>query len=200
MPFYNCSLGKKGCSRVIDDVYALLRSSRHHQPARRHEAIGFKRSTVSPACRFGITDLRIPDQEAGLIDASQKRVDRVEKAYETGPSPSASATTSCSTSGPTAVREVTKKLVETLKRRPPRPGRHPSMPVGSDEGKPSTSTPCYLMSDSGARGNISQMQQLAGMRGLMAKPSGEIIETPIKANFREGLTVLEYFSVHPRRP
>ena len=50
------------------------------------------------------------------------------------------------------------------------------------------------MSDSGARGNVSQMQQLAGMRGLMAKPSGEIIETPIKANFREGLNILEYFS------
>ena len=50
------------------------------------------------------------------------------------------------------------------------------------------------MSTSGARGNVSQMQQLAGMRGLMTKPSGEIIETPIKANFRQGLNVLEYFS------
>ena len=54
--------------------------------------------------------------------------------------------------------------------------------------------PIYLMTDSGARGSIDQIQQLAGMRALMAKPSGEIIETPIKSNFREGLTVLEYFS------
>ncbi len=54
--------------------------------------------------------------------------------------------------------------------------------------------PIYLMADSGARGGVEQIRQLAGMRGLMAKPSGEIIETPIKANFREGLTVLEYFS------
>src|SRR5207245_9148956 len=54
--------------------------------------------------------------------------------------------------------------------------------------------PVYLMADAAARGNISQMQQLAGMRGLMAKPSGEIIETPIRANFREGLNILEYFS------
>ena len=52
----------------------------------------------------------------------------------------------------------------------------------------------FLMTDSGARGSVDQIRQLAGMRGLMAKPSGEIIETPIKANFREGLTVLEYFS------
>ncbi|GAH18238.1 unnamed protein product, partial [marine sediment metagenome] len=54
--------------------------------------------------------------------------------------------------------------------------------------------PIYLMSDSGARGSVDQIQQLAGMRALMAKPGGEIIETPIKSNFREGLTVLEYFS------
>ena len=54
--------------------------------------------------------------------------------------------------------------------------------------------PIFLMSESGARGGIAQMRQLGGMRGLMAKPSGKIIETPIKANFREGLTVLEYFS------
>jgi DNA-directed RNA polymerase beta' subunit len=61
--------------------------------------------------------------------------------------------------------------------------------------------PIYLMSDSGARGSVDQIQQLAGMRALMAKPSGEIIETPIKANFREGLTVLEYFSsTHGARP
>jgi DNA-directed RNA polymerase subunit beta' len=54
--------------------------------------------------------------------------------------------------------------------------------------------PIYLMAHSGARGGVGQIQQLAGMRGLMAKPSGEIIETPIKSNFREGLSVLEYFS------
>ena len=54
--------------------------------------------------------------------------------------------------------------------------------------------PIYLMTDSGARGSVDQIRQLAGMRALMAKPSGEIIETPIKSNFREGLTVLEYFS------
>ena len=54
--------------------------------------------------------------------------------------------------------------------------------------------PIFLMAESGARGGVEQIRQLAGMRGLMAKPSGKIIETPIKANFREGLSVLEYFS------
>jgi DNA-directed RNA polymerase beta' subunit len=65
---------------------------------------------------------------------------------------------------------------------------------GIDKGDPNYLNPVWLMLDSGARGNIDQIRQLAGMRGLMSKPSGEIIETPIKANFREGLTVLEYFS------
>ena len=63
-----------------------------------------------------------------------------------------------------------------------------------DRGGSGYVNPVYLMADSGARGGIEQIRQLAGMRGLMAKPTGEIIETPIKANFREGLTVLEYFS------
>src|SRR5262249_32494064 len=65
--------------------------------------------------------------------------------------------------------------------------------VGEAKAKPYLN-PIYLMTDSGARGSVDQIRQLAGMRALMAKPSGEIIEAPIKANFREGLTVLEYFS------
>jgi DNA-directed RNA polymerase subunit beta' len=60
--------------------------------------------------------------------------------------------------------------------------------------------PIYMMADSGARGSKDQMRQLAGMRGLMAKPSGEIIETPIQANFREGLSVSAVFHIHPRCP
>src|SRR5205823_10265042 len=64
----------------------------------------------------------------------------------------------------------------------------------------SSFNPVYIMADSGARGSTQQMRQLAAMRGLMAKPSGEIIETPITANFREGLTVLQYFvSTHGAR-
>ena len=64
----------------------------------------------------------------------------------------------------------------------------------SDQRYPGYINPIYLMAHSGARGGVEQIRQLAGMRGLMAKPSGKIIETPIKANFREGLSVLEYFS------
>jgi DNA-directed RNA polymerase subunit beta' len=71
---------------------------------------------------------------------------------------------------------------------------------GGETVKGTSFNPIFMMSDSGARGSKDQMRQLAGMRGLMAKPSGEIIETPITSNFREGLTVLQYFiSTHGAR-
>ncbi len=85
-----------------------------------------------------------------------------------------------------------KKLVQALKN-DRRDENGNELPPDSKLGKPYLN-PVYLMSDSGARGNVSQLMQAAGMRGLMAKPSGEIIETPIRANFREGLNILEYFS------
>ena len=72
--------------------------------------------------------------------------------------------------------------------------------AGGDPGKDEAFNPIFMMADSGARGSSQQIRQLGGMRGLMAKPSGEIIETPITANFREGLTVLQYFiSTHGAR-
>ena len=99
-------------------------------------------------------------------------------------SPTASATTRSSTSGPTHGDEISNVMFRTLEHN-----------EGSKE-----LNPVFLMVDSGARGNRQQVSQLAGMRGLMAKPSGEIIERPITSNFREGLTVLEYFiSTHGAR-
>src|SRR5207245_10351128 len=72
--------------------------------------------------------------------------------------------------------------------------------AGGDPSKVESFNPIFMMADSGARGSSQQIRQLGGMRGLMAKPSGEIIETPITANFREGLTVLQYFiSTHRAR-
>ena len=72
--------------------------------------------------------------------------------------------------------------------------------AGGDPGKTESFNPIFMMADSGARGSSQQIRQLGGMRGLMAKPSGEIIETPITANFREGLTVLAVLHFDARRP
>ncbi len=192
MPFFNCVLGKKGCSRVIDDVYEKLGRPATLQLLDDMKEIGFKTSTVS-GLSIGITDLRIPATKYELIDATQKKVDRVENAYDAGAITERERHNQLLDLWAHCREQITKQLVKTLEkdRRDPHTGLE--FPIESEDGH-SYLNPVYLMSTSGARGNISQMQQLAGMRGLMAKPSGEIIETPIRANFREGLNVLEYFS------
>ena len=193
MPFYNCALGKKGCSRVIDDTYQYLGRPATIALLDNMKSVGFKRSTTS-GLSFGITDLRIPAKKYELIDATQKKVDRVEKAYDAGAITDRERYNQLLDLWTHCREEVTKELLKELKsdRRDADGGE---LPVDSTEGS-LVLNPVHIMSAdaSGARGNVSQIQQLAGMRGLMQKPSGEIIETPIKANAREGMRVLEYFS------
>ncbi|MBI1368189.1 MAG: DNA-directed RNA polymerase subunit beta' [Planctomycetes bacterium] len=191
MPYYNCALGKKGCARVIDDVFAYNGKPATIDFLDAMKQVGFKHSTLA-GLSFAVTDLRIPAKKHAIINAAQKKVDRVEKAFDAGALTERERYNQLLDIWAHCREEVTKELVGELKndRRDP-DGK--LVPIESKEGKPYLN-PVYLMSDSGARGNISQMQQLAGMRGLMSKPSGEIIETPIRANFREGLNVLEYFS------
>jgi len=191
MPFYNCALGKKGCARVIDDCYAMCGRPATIDFLDRLKEIGFKQSTLA-GLSFGITDLRVPKEKAELMAEAQKKVDRVEKNYERGLITERERYNQLLDIWSHCREQVTKKLVETLKH-DRRDENGVEMPADSKIGK-LYMNPVYLMSDSGARGNVSQMMQLAGMRGLMAKPSGEIIETPIRSNFREGLNILEYFS------
>ena len=192
MPFYNCALGKTGCSRVIDDTYARLGRPATLQILDDMKELGFKSATVS-GLSIGITDIRIPADKGQLIDLTQKKVDRVEKNYQAGAITERERHNQLLDLWAHCREQVTKSLVQTLENDRRDPTNHKEVPIDSTEGEPYLN-PVFLMSKSGARGNISQMQQLAGMRGLMAKPSGEIIETPIRANFREGLNVLEYFS------
>ncbi len=191
VPYYNCTLAKKGGSRVIDDTFARLGRPATLDLLDGLKELGFKQSTLA-GLSFGITDLRIPKAKYEEIDKTQKKVDQVERAYEAGAITERERYNQLLDLWAHCREEVTKHLVETLKNDRRDENGNP-VPLDSKEGKLYLN-PVYLMSDSGARGNISQMQQLAGMRGLMSKPSGEIIETPIKANFREGLSVLEYFS------
>ncbi|MCC6320214.1 MAG: DNA-directed RNA polymerase subunit beta' [Phycisphaerales bacterium] len=191
MPFYNCGLGKKGCARVIDDTYAFLGRPATIELLDRMKEIGFKQSTVA-GLSFGVTDLRIPAEKQTLIDEAQKKVDRIEKNFERGLITERERYNQLLDIWSHCREEVTKKLQATLKT-DTRDADGNEVAAGDKTGKLYLN-PVYLMSDSGARGNVSQLMQLAGMRGLMAKPSGEIIETPIRANFREGLHILEYFS------
>ncbi len=191
MPFYNCSLGKKGCSRVIDDTYARLGRPATIDLLDALKALGFKQSTVA-GISFGITDLRIPETKNEIIAKAQKKVDRVEKAFHAGAITDRERYNQLLDLWTHCREEVTKELLKELEG-DRRDAQGKPVPIDDENGIPYLN-PVWLMSDSGARGNVSQIQQLAGMRGLMSKPSGEIIETPILANAREGLNVLEYFS------
>ncbi len=191
MPFYNCVLGKKGCARVIDDAYLYAGRGATIDLLDRLKEIGFKQSTLA-GLSFGITDLRIPAAKKSHIDDAEKKVERVEKNFERGLITERERYNQLIDIWSHCREQVTKTLVETLKA----DRRNPDGSEAALDDKKSAKylNPVYLMSDSGARGNVSQLMQAAGMRGLMAKPSGEIIETPIRSNFREGLTILEYFS------
>jgi len=191
MPYFNCALGKKGCARVIDETYRAKGRPATIELLDRLKETGFKRSCLA-GLSFGITDLRIPSAKQTIIDATQKQVDKVERSYQAGAITHGERYNQLLDRWTHCREEVTKELLRELKTdRRDENGRE--LPTDDKKGK-AYLNPVWLMSDSGARGNVSQIQQLAGMRGLMSKPSGEIIETPIKANAREGMSVLEYFS------
>ncbi len=191
MPFYNCSIGKKGCARVIDDTYHYCGRAATINILDDMKEIGFKQSTIA-GLSFSVTDLRIPEEKQAILDDAQSKATRVEKNFDRGIITERERYNQLLDIWSHCREELTGKLIDTLKH----DRRHPDGSYASITEKEGEAflNPVYLMSDSGARGNVSQMQQLAGMRGLMAKPSGEIMETPIRANFREGLHILEYFS------
>jgi DNA-directed RNA polymerase subunit beta' len=194
MPFYNYALTAKGASRVIADTYERLGRPATIKLLDDMKSLGFKRSTLA-GLSFGITDIRSPDSKQTHLDDGQKKADRIEKNYKMG------AITDQERYGQLLdVWGHARKLVtEDLMAGVQNDYRDDQgKPISAEEGVkrkiPKYLNPIALMAVSGARGNVDQIRQLGGMRGLMAKPSGEIIETPIKSNFREGLSVLEYFS------
>ncbi|HKY52409.1 MAG TPA: DNA-directed RNA polymerase subunit beta', partial [Candidatus Limnocylindria bacterium] len=179
MAFYNYELDKSGIAALISDCHRLLGRDATLRLLDDLKDLGFKAAT-----RAGLSiskdDMRIPESKAKIIDASEKEIERVEKSFGRG----------VITEG-----ERYLKIIDLWTHAREQLGQDLIRVLREDvrEGDPYVN-PIYCMVSSGARGSIDQIRQLAGMRGLMAKPSGEIIETPIKANFREGLKVLEYFS------
>ncbi len=179
----NRLLTKKEVQNVIDTVYRHCGQKETVIFADRLMSLGFRW-----ACRagfsFGKDDLIIPPAKTGLIARAQDQVKEFEQQYQDG----------LITSG-----EKYNKVVDTWSACTEKVAEEMMKAISN----PSSDTPLnsvYMMAHSGARGSAAQIKQLAGMRGLMAKPSGEIIETPIISNFKEGLTVLEYFnSTHGAR-
>jgi DNA-directed RNA polymerase subunit beta' len=180
MPFYNITMSQKKLSRVISDCFKFAGSSETVDLLDRIKNLGFKHATLA-GLSFGIMDLKIPPRKAEIIEETEKRVNKIRRNYNDGVLTEGERYNQVIDAWTNARVAVTNEMMRGLKQ------------DKKDDGTPYLN-PIYLMSDSGARGSVDQIQQLAGMRALMAKPSGEIIETPIKSNFREGLTVLEYFS------
>jgi DNA-directed RNA polymerase subunit beta' len=191
LPFYNYPLSQKGSARVIADCHQRLGRKATLEVLDAVKELGFRRSTLA-GLSFALTDLRIPESKPKILDAAQKVVDRVERNCANGVITPMERYNQLIDIWVHARERVTKEMMHTLKE-DWRLTDGSEARTGDGKAKPYLN-PIYLMSDSGARGSVDQIRQLAGMRALMAKPSGEIIEAPIKSNFREGLSVLEYFS------
>ncbi len=182
-PFVNGLLKKKGLQQLVQRCYLTsgLQATVEILDSLKH--LGFTYATKS-GMSIGIEDLIIPPAKPGLVLNARAEVIKVEQQYLEG-----AITNGERYNKVIAVwSDVTEKIADAMFK---------EMESRDQQGM---FNPVYIMADSGARGSKQQIRQLAGMRGLMAKPSGEIIETPIHANFREGLSVLEYFiSTHGAR-
>ena len=185
VPFVNGLLKKKGLQELVQ--YSYLRHGIKVTVAMldRLKDLGFFYATKS-GLSVGIDDLVIPKEKAGLIKGANAGVISVEQQYLDG-----AITNGERKNKVIAIwSDVTEKIADAMFREM----------EDTDTAEGGSFNPVFIMADSGARGSKQQIRQLAGMRGLMAKPSGEIIETPITSNFREGLTVLQYFiSTHGAR-
>jgi DNA-directed RNA polymerase subunit beta' len=184
MPFINGLMKKKGLGQLVQYCYLKLGLQVTVGMLDEIKALGFLYATRA-GISIGIDDMVVPAEKAGLVKAAEKEVVNVESQYQDG----------AITHG-----ERYNKIIEIWSKVTERVSEEMMNAMEEDDRTGRYLNPIYIMADSGARGSKQQIRQLSGMRGLMAKPSGEIIETPITANFREGLNVLQYFiSTHGAR-
>ncbi len=183
MPFINGLLKKKGVQALV--LYSYLRFGLEKTVVMldRLKELGFLYATKS-GISIGISDMVIPSVKFKLVDAAEHEVVKVQQQYLDG-----AITNGERYNKVIAIwSDITEKVADEM------------FKALEEQDKQGVINPVYVMADSGARGSKQQIRQLSGMRGLMAKPSGEVIETPITSNFREGLTVLQYFiSTHGAR-
>jgi len=179
MPFYNFPLTKKTIQEVIHDCHKILGRQATLRLLDDIKETGFKYATRA-GLSFAKDDMRPPSRKDEIMRVAQGEVDTIEGNYRQGVITEGERYNQIVDVWTAARETIGKEMMAELR-------------TDRRDGRPYLN-PIFLMADTGARGSVEQIRQLAGMRGLMAKPSGRIIETPIKANFREGLKVLEYFS------
>ncbi len=183
MPFVNGLLKKKGIGQLINYCYLNLGLEVTVKTLDRVKDLGFRYATRS-GLSVGLDDMVIPDSKYTVVGDAEKQVINVQQQYLDGAITNGERNNKVIQLWSSVTERVADEMFGNMKK----------------ADKEGAMNPIYIMADSGARGSKQQIRQLSGMRGLMAKPSGEIIETPITANFREGLTVLQYFiSTHGAR-
>jgi len=173
-PFVNITVGDKILSKIISDIFKGYGSDITARMLDDVKDAGYKYSTIF-APTISISDIIVPDEKYGYVHDADVKVKKIEDDYKFGFITNEERYNRIIDLWTTVNEEVAQVMMDNL-------SKH-------EEGF----NPIYVMAQSGARGSKQQIRQLAGMRGLMAKPSGEIIDVPIKTNFREGLTVQEYF-------
>jgi len=194
MPFeiVNCDMTKKNISRLLDYSYRHLGNKSTVVLADQIMYLGFKYATRS-GISFGINDMEIPVEKVQILAEAEKEVIEIQGQYASGLVTDGERYNKVVDIWSHANEKVAKVMMDALG----------TDEVIDDDGtvlKQKSFNSVFMMAESGARGSAAQIRQLAGMRGLMAKPDGSIIETPITANFREGLDVLQYFiSTHGAR-
>jgi len=194
MPFelINQPMGKKQISRLLNGCYRSLGLKDTVIFADQIMYTGFHYAMLSGAS-VGIDDMVIPDAKKEIVDEAEAEVTEIQEQFQSGLVTAGEKYNKIIDIWSSANERVAKSMMDNLSKEVVKNAK------GEDEEQDSFNS-IYMMADSGARGSPAQIRQLAGMRGLMAKPDGSIIETPIIANFREGLNVLQYFiSTHGAR-
>lgn len=177
MDFVNLTITKKSLEKIISFIYRKYGKEKTVDILDKIKKLGFNFATSS-GISIGIADLEIPSQKDEILKVTENQVDKIQEQYNYGLIMEDEREQKIVNAWTKAADDVVDAILKNL----------------------SKFNPLYIMADSGARGSKRQIGQLAGMRGLMADPSGKIIEFPIKSNFRDGLSVLEYFiSTHGAR-
>jgi DNA-directed RNA polymerase subunit beta' len=194
LPFdlVNQAMTKKAISRLINTAYRIVGLKDTVIFADQVMYMGFRQATVSGSS-IGVNDFVIPDEKVDIITSADTEVKEIEMQYADGLVTQGEKYNKVIDIWSRANEVLAKKMMDNLK-------KEEVLNRAGELVIQDSFNSVYMMADSGARGSAAQIRQLAGMRGLMAKPDGSIIETPITANFREGLNVLQYFiSTHGAR-
>ncbi len=187
----NKTMDKKAIGELVDRCYRVAGNKETVLLADRLKDLGYRFATKA-GISICLNDMKIPSTKDEMLSTAYEEVKDVENQYIDGLITDGERYNKIVDIWAQVTESIANEMLKQM-------STEKTVEEGQEKIMPSFN-PIYIMADSGARGSAQQMRQLAGMRGLMAKPSGEIIETPITANFREGLTVLQYFiSTHGAR-